>query len=80
MKKADENAFPYRSTSYSETEANNYGLTKREYFAIQCAQGILAHPGGVSFAGDVREETAIAITAIVVADELLKQLESGSPS
>lgn len=63
------------------------GLTKREYFAAKAMQGIMASgfytDAGIHKALDalkVPHETglkqAIAMMAIEVADELLKQLES----
>ena len=43
------------------------GLTKREYFAAMAMQGILAH-------GTREKAEAAAFTAMIFADELLKQL------
>ena len=77
MKNSDENAFPYRSTSFSETEDNNYGLTKREYFAIKCLHGLLAanpkclHGNNI----DLPLAEAVSIHAVFYADQLLKKLE-----
>ena len=51
------------------------GLTKREYFAAMALQGILSTvSGGVVIKHPVAKQ--IAHEAIIVADELLKQLEN----
>jgi hypothetical protein len=72
MKNSEEQAFPFRSVSHSEIEDNNFGLTKREYFAIKCLHGILA---GNIWSWD-RSLINDCHHAIEHADELLRQLES----
>lgn len=48
------------------------GLTKREYFAAMAMQGILAYPHTSNNRGDIATES------VIIADELLKALESKS--
>jgi hypothetical protein len=78
MKNSNENAFPYRSFSHSEygtTEENNFGLTKREYFAIKCLQGLLnsnTHQSGIYTKQLASRASRFAIE---YADDLLRQLE-----
>ncbi len=50
----------------------HFGLTKREYFAGLAMQGILAD-------GETSKIPSIAKAAIIIADELLTQLENKQP-
>lgn len=78
MKNSEEQAFPFRSVSHSETEDNNYGLTKREYFAIKCLQGLIAYPGKLE-GNSQKNIDKMCQFAIELSDELLKQLETPKP-
>lgn len=68
---------------WSETEfdnGNRYGLTKREYFAGLAMQGILAKEahGERIFnedEGNHSQRTIIAKASVIMADELLAELE-----
>lgn len=79
MTNADEEAFP---VSFDEQTAYKSGMSKREYFAIMCMQGIL------SDCDTLREikskdrrfqitnfSEVVAKNAIEFADALLKQLD-----
>lgn len=52
------------------------GLTKREMFAMAAMQGLMSVPDKGSFKGMEDMVRSCAENAIMVADELLKQLES----
>ena len=70
-------AFPFTWTTDS-SEHVEIGLTKREYFAAQAMQGILAKKGvsGNNTMVDADDITAAAKIAIWCADELIKKLEA----
>lgn len=51
-------------------QANESGLTKREYFAAMAMQGILSNPHG----GDDRDGDLIARSAVAMADRLIEAL------
>lgn len=66
-----------------DIEAIVNGITKREHFSIMCLQGLLSNPNtakqiesqkGNLETGQVNK--IISLTAIELADELLKQLET----
>jgi len=51
------------------------GLTKRDYFAGLAMQGFISSPNTYETDGkEIRTQTEIAIFAVDMADELLKQL------
>ena len=59
------NAYPSKGMSFADQK----GLTKREYFAAMAMQGLMAKLNET----DTPKE--IAQVSIILADELLKQLE-----
>ncbi len=65
-KNKDRHAFPCLDHDYIQT-----GLTKREYFAGQAMQGLLANPE----LGN-RDEKMLSIMSLTHADALLKALQS----
>jgi hypothetical protein len=70
MKNTEENAFPLIANNFI-----HYGLTKREYFAIKCLQGLLnsnTHQSGIYTKQLASRASKFAIE---YADELLRQLE-----
>lgn len=75
MKNSNEPAFPTFGSASDENPKiitpQDYGLSKREYFAAMAMQGFLA---GRFPSGDYENES-VAKVAIGFADELLKQLE-----
>lgn len=78
MKNGDNPAFPYASQDafvrggMAKAGISLAGLTKREAFAMAAMQGILANPSW----NDGGNPKHVAGSAIVFAEELLKQLES----
>lgn len=54
------------------------GLTKREYFAGLAMQGILANPSVGKIIDGERfvDKIAVSQSSVIIADELLKQLEN----
>ena len=68
MNNANKAAFPSTDGATFATD----GLTKREYFAGLAMQGIIAGRAGYGY-----KESDVAESAIIVADELLKQLDNG---
>ena len=64
VKNSDCSEFPSKPDGFPE----EFGLTKREYFAAMAMQGLLSHGGYSGF------ELA-AYDAAVAADSLLKELE-----
>lgn len=68
MKNSDEPINPVTKTyPYGQASENYLGLTKREYVSIKAMQGILSD-------GETKDIPAIAKASIMIADELLKQL------
>jgi len=68
-------AFPGRQMALignTEMEVATQGLTKREYFAVMAMQGLLAG----QFTTKEWKYFNIGRSAVEIADELLKQLES----
>ena len=73
MDNSQQPAFPYESKVAAGTQQDREfkGLTKREYFAIKCLQGLLSDP-----ASGLKDDRFIKV-AICYADDLLKQLKNG---
>ena len=73
---AEKSAFPIAENM--DTQSMELGLTKREYFAAICLQGMLANPELYNIAASKLHVDKIAPfyceSAIEQADELLKQL------
>lgn len=60
------------------SEADYFGLTKREYFAAMAMQGMLSRAGNTNFVGLPEGTTfgqAVAIESVAYADLLLAELE-----
>lgn len=81
MKNKNYSAFPQAAfdgagnlTTIADSEFT--GLTKREYFAGLAMQGLIASPNFKDAKNGMSVPKQITISAIVFADELLKQLES----
>lgn len=73
MKNSDKPAFPPTMDDPNYIEGHKgwcYGMTKREYFAIQCLNGMLSDPDRIG------NESQLSKRAVEYADELLKQLEA----
>lgn len=82
MSKTDESGMAFPGKSYTRSGAPNgrdaMGLTKREYFAGQAMQGMLAHANL-----NMRSEglpATIAESSVVVADALIAELEKNGPA
>ena len=77
MSNADQSAFPVYANHPTCGPQTEWGLTKREYFAVAAMQGALA--GVTSIIGPLGpvnvEEERIALGAIRCADALLAALE-----
>ena len=76
MNNADKPAMPtvYADMGHNgqrEIYCDNYGLTKREYFAAMAMQGLCAN----SIAGSHNKPSNLAIDAVMYADALLKELD-----
>lgn len=86
MKNADKPINPFYHKGSMQTEntidknrPHLLGLTKREYFAAMAMQGLLTRiPYIENWETDLGflESKRIAVESIIMADELLKQLES----
>ena len=59
----------------SNSEIKQMGLTKREYFAGLAMQGIVSNSISIDNAGPIGSYEKIAKRAVLIADNLLKQLE-----
>lgn len=68
MENKDKPAYPTNARMHSDA----VGLTKREMFAMAAMQGLSSCP----IPGSHNRPDEIASSAIKIADELLKQLES----
>ena len=68
MRKSEQPAFPQQAILESK------GLTKREYFAAMAMQGFIASPSSLNHSKD-KSVQDIAKMSLIMADELLKQLE-----
>lgn len=66
-----ESAYPNQPTNDSLFEPS-FGLTKREYMATLCLQGILANANASGF------RSAVATFAVEMADQLLAALEESA--
>jgi len=70
--KAEESAFPANWKNNDGTIDFVPGLNKRELIAAMAMQGIMARAGNWD---GVKDFSFVAKQALIVADELLKQLE-----
>ncbi len=81
MTNSEESAFPVSASQNDNfpdvIQVHEYGLTKREYAAIKCLQGLLANNSGNANEENVAEH--YAKSAIKFADELFTQLSSSKP-
>ena len=83
MKNADKPIYPTLELDYTESiiQGRNvffnqeFGLTKREYFAGLAMQGMISNPNIVRPKESDKEFKDFSERAIKYADELLKQLE-----
>lgn len=80
MKNSEQPIIPFISSNGTPYDANHLGLTKREYFAGLAMQGILSQYTEMAANGASTEhfggmQMNIAIEAVNLADELLKQLD-----
>ncbi len=66
---------PGAPSYHQKVKHQHLGLTKREYFAGLAMQGLLSNPS-FKLSNDMAPEKQYAISALVYADELLKQLEN----
>jgi hypothetical protein len=81
MNNAQNAAFPYiTANSEGQTCEHECGLTKREYFVAKVIQGLLANSellktAPYNFKIESEVIKSYAKDAVMIADELLKQLE-----
>ena len=82
MKNSEQSAFGY---GYANEQSHQEvtGLTKREYFAGLAMQGLLANSSIIDLlkqadVGEQEDRRVMAVGAIKMADELLKQLDNGN--
>lgn len=74
MNNGQQAAFPFYATDNEGRTVTNAGMNKREVIAMHAMQGLLSSGYNPSGLRQI-DETQIAVKAIAIADEILKQLE-----